>query len=257
MNKLKIKKSQNAAVCAFKTPFSRDYWRSAVSEFFDLKMIIIAAIVVAVRVSLHQFSLALEIAPNLKINLSFWISAAGSMIYGPLVGLLSGAVSDTLSCILFPSGPYFFPFIFVEMLGCFVFALFLYRAKLTPSRIILSRAAVVVSCNFILNPIIMVFYYRLFYPDKTYALYSVMLTVLKAFITFPFEAIILMVFLSAVALPLSKMKLVPAGQAKLSISKRLVIVLVALSVIAAVMLVLVMKFGFYDVMKQLLKKLFK
>lgn len=257
MNKLKIKKNQNATLYAFKTPFSRQYWRSAVSEFFDLKMIIIAAIVVAVRVSLHQFSLALEIAPNLKINLSFWISAAGSMIYGPLVGLLSGAVSDTLSCILFPSGPYFFPFIFVEMLGCFVFALFLYRAKLTPCRIILSRAAVVVSCNFILNPIIMVFYYRLFYPDKTYALYSVMLTVLKAFITFPFEAIILIVFLSAVALPLSKMKLVPGGQTKLSVNKGLVIVLVALSAVAAVMLVLVMKFGFYDVMKQLLKRLFK
>lgn len=253
----KIKRNQKQSRDAISSPFSRDYWRSAVSELSNLNMITIAAIVVAVRVSLHQFSLALEIAPNLKINLSFWISAAGSMIYGPLVGLLSGAVSDTLSCILFPSGPYFFPFVFVEMLGCFIFALFLYRAKLTPWRIICSRAAVVVGCNFILNPIIYVIYYSIFYPDKTYTLYTVMLTVLKAFITFPFEAIILIVFLSAVSIPLSKMKLVPSGQTKLHVNKKLIIALIALSIVSAVMLVLVLKFGFYDVMKQLLKMLFK
>ena len=45
------------------------------------------------------------------------------MIYGPLVGLLVGAVSDTIGAVLFPTGAYFFPFIFVEMFSSFIFGL--------------------------------------------------------------------------------------------------------------------------------------
>ena len=40
-------------------------------------------------------------------------------------------VSDTLGALLFPTGAYFFPFIFVEMLGSFLFAVSLYRTKIT------------------------------------------------------------------------------------------------------------------------------
>ena len=83
----------------FNTPFSRRYWRLAADEFKDIRMILIAALVVAVRVALRPYSNSLQIAPSLTINLSFWINAAGSMIYGPLVGLLSGAVSDTISAL--------------------------------------------------------------------------------------------------------------------------------------------------------------
>ncbi len=241
----------------FKNPFSAAYWKLAASEFADLKMLLIAALVAAVRVALRPWSNALAIAPNLTINLSFWISAAGSMIYGPLVGLLSGALSDTLSCILFPSGPYFFPFVFVEMLGCFVFALFLYRAKITALRVVLSRVAVVISCNFILNPLIMILYYRLFYSDKSYTFYSVMLTVLKALITFPFEALILVVFISAISPALAKMKLVAGSPKKLKVNTQTWIVIAVLFVLSAAALFLVVKFGLYDTLKSYLKEWLK
>ncbi len=240
----------------FKTPFSRRYWCLAADEFKDIRMILIAALVVAVRVALRPYSNSLQIAPNLTINLSFWINAAGSMIYGPLVGLLSGAVSDTLSCIIFPSGAYFFPFIFVEMLGCFVFGIFLYRADLSAIRIIFSRVAVVVTCNFIVNPIVMVFYYRIFYPDSTYTLYSVTLTVLKALLTFPFEALILIFFISAVINPLKKMKLLPNTQNKIKITKGLIVLIVCIFVVAVVLFVGLKFFGFYDFLKSAVKAFF-
>ena len=64
---------------------------------------------------------------------------AADMLYGPIMALLGGLISDTIGAVLFPSGPYFFPYALIEMSSGFIFALFLYRAKLTEFRIILAR----------------------------------------------------------------------------------------------------------------------
>ena len=63
------------------------------------------------------------------------------MIFGPVVAIIAAAISDTLGCILFPTGVYFFPFIFTEIAGSLIFALFLYRAPLTNLRVTLSASA--------------------------------------------------------------------------------------------------------------------
>lgn len=240
----------------FVTPFHKEYWRLAVRELGDIRMLIIAALVIAVRVALNPYRI--PIVPNLYIYLSFWINAAGAMIYGPVVGALTGAVSDTLSCLIFPSGePYFFPFIFVEMLGSFVFALFLYRAKLSSVRVILSRFAVVVSCNFILNPLIMIPYYQIAYGNKAYTLYSLMLTVLKNLLTFPIEALILVVFLSAVVSALKPLGLVAKSQPKLYLKKSQYVLITVLFLLSAALLVLIWKFDLYTVAKNLVKDWFQ
>lgn len=240
----------------FVTPFHKEYWRLAVRELSDIRMLIIAALVIAIRVALNPYKI--PIVPNLYIHLSFWINAAGAMIYGPVVGALTGAVSDTLSCLIFPSGqPYFFPFIFVEMLGSFVFALFLYRAKLSSARVILSRFAVVVSCNFILNPLIMIPYYQIMYENKAYTLYSLMLTVLKNLLTFPIEALILVIFLSAIVPALKPLGLVAKSQPKLYLKKTQYVLIAVLFLLSAALLVLLWKFDLYTVAKNLLKSWFQ
>ena len=101
----------------FKHPFSRAYWKQAASELKDTRMLIFAALMVALRVALK--SLTISIAPNLQISVGFFVNAFGAMVYGPVMALLGAAISDTLGCILFPTGPYFFPFIFVEMAGSY------------------------------------------------------------------------------------------------------------------------------------------
>ena len=123
----------------FKTPFSAAYWKTAAGELKKPRMIVIAALIVAVRVALK--SISIPVGDNLSITVGFFANALGSAIYGPIVAALSGAVSDVLGYILtsFKSpGPFFPPFTFVEMLGSFLFAIFLYRAKLTPMRAFLS-----------------------------------------------------------------------------------------------------------------------
>ena len=106
--------------------FSKEYWVCAVGELKKPRMLVFAAVLVALRVALQAFSIPI-IPGQLYINFGFLVNALGSMVYGPVVAVISGAVSDTVGTILFPKGTYFFPYIFQEIAGSLIFALFLYK----------------------------------------------------------------------------------------------------------------------------------
>ena len=97
----------------FATPFSKIYWRCAFNELKNTRMLVFASLIIALRVAFKLF--AIPIGPSLNITTGFFVNALGSMCYGPVVALISGAISDTIGCILFPQGIYFFPFIFVDL----------------------------------------------------------------------------------------------------------------------------------------------
>ena len=151
----------------FKTPFCREYWHLAVAEFKDTKMIVFAALILALRIAVKPLSI--PIAADLKEGIGFIINAFGSMIYGPVVALLNGALSDTLGYLLFPSGVYFPAYMITEMAGSFVFALFLYRAEITVPRLLLCRFAICLGVNVILSYPIHVWYYSVV-MGKAYSL---------------------------------------------------------------------------------------
>ena len=187
----------------FRTPFSGGYWIHAAREFKSVRSLCIAAMIVALRVAVKSMKIPI-IAEQLYVGIDFLVNSVGSMIYGPLMGLLVGAVSDTIGAFLFPIGPYFFPFIFVEMLSSFIFALFLYRAPLSAPRVVLSRFAVVVGCNFIVNPIIMQWYYTMLGRDMPFLRWA---TVVKNACLFPFEAVLLTLWIGAITNATYRMKL--------------------------------------------------
>lgn len=213
----------------FSTPFSRAYWRCAVCEFKDLRMLVFAALVIALRVA--SKALKIPVGPDLFITIGFFVNALGSMCYGPIVALAAGAVSDTLGCLLFPTGAYYFPFIFVEMMGSFLFAIFLYRARLTSMRVILSRFSVSLICNLILNPILLYYYYQ-FVLGKSYTLLSLP-RVIKNLALFPIESLLLIVFLNVMAPITNRMGLTHSGNETLRIEKHHVALLVILTLISA------------------------
>ena len=102
---------KSAAVSArsralYKTPFSRVYWAQAASEFKDLRMLLFAALMIALRVALKPVNIA--IAADLRINVAFFVNAFGAMVFGPVVAIPAAAISDTLGYLLYPEGPYFF-----------------------------------------------------------------------------------------------------------------------------------------------------
>ena len=149
---------QTKSPTLYPNPCSKAYWRDAALELKDTRMLVFAALMIALRVALK--SLGIPIAADLRINVAFFINALGAMVFGPVVAVLAAAVSDTLGCLLFPTGVYFFPFIFIEIAGSLIFALFLYRARVTATRVILSRFCVDFFVNIVLNAPIMAWYYQ-------------------------------------------------------------------------------------------------
>ncbi len=225
--------SANLSTKTFRTPFSRDYWRFSLYEMRNVRVLLLAALVVALRVVVKLLSI--PVGPSLNITVGFFFNAFGSMVYGPVVALLTGAVSDTLGCLFFPSGPYFFPFIFSEMMGSFLFALFLYRAELSPSRVILSRFAVTLICNLIMDPTILYWQYSLL--GKSYKIVSLP-RVIKNVALFPAQCLLLMLFLGALIPVTNRLGLTYAGDNKLKVEKKHVVFLILLTVLAVALVLL-------------------
>ena len=207
---------------SFAHPFSRAYWKAAADELNDTRMLIFAALIVALRVALK--SLSIPIAADLYINIGFFANAFGSMVYGPMVALLGAAVSDTLGAILFPKGAYFFPFIFIEMAGSLVFALYLYRVRVTVRRVILSRFTIDLGVNVILNTPVMWLYYSMV-MGRSYALFDLM-RILKNLAMFPIESVLLTLFLKMMIPAAQRLGLVKWGSDALKFDRKSILTLI-------------------------------
>ncbi len=207
---------------SFAHPFSRAYWKAAADELKNTRMLIFAALIVALRVALK--SLSIPIAADLYINIGFFANAFGSMVYGPVVALLGAAVSDTLGAILFPKGAYFFPFIFIEMAGSLVFALYLYRVRGTVRRVILSRFTIDLGVNVILNTPVMWLYYSMV-MGRSYALFDLM-RILKNLAMFPIESVLLTLFLKMMIPAARRLGLVKWGSDALQFDRKSILTLI-------------------------------
>ncbi len=208
----------------FQLPFSRAYWAQALSEVRDPRMLIFAAMIIALRVALK--AVKIPIAPSVEINTAFIVNAFGAMVYGPVLAMMGAAVSDTLGVLLVPSGPYFFPFIFTEMAGSLIFALFLYRTEVSIPRLLLSRFCICFFVNIVMTEPIMIRYYQLFMTSQ-YAPFQVV-RIVKNMMLFPVEAVILAVVFRGLIPPFQRMGYLCSGTERLTLSKKHIALLAAL-----------------------------
>lgn len=232
---------QPPSTALYPHPFSAAYWRDAAAELTRTRVLVFAALMIALRVALKGFGIPL--APNLKINIAFFVNAFGAMVFGPVVAVLAACVSDTLGCLLFPSGPYFFPFILTEIAGSLIFALFLYRAKITPARVILSRFCICFFVNILLNAPITWWYYKLIL-GKSYVLFQLP-HILKNLFCFPIESVLLTLFLRAMVPVAYRLGLVYDTGQRIRFQKRQIVLLVGLF-LAGVVSVLAYLNYYYD-----------
>lgn len=186
-------------------PFSKAYWHDAAMELKDTKMLVIAALMIALRVSMKWT--VIPLAPNLNINVGApLINAMGAMIFGPVMAALAACISDFVGFLLFPQGGvYFLPYMFVEVAGSVLFALFFYRAKVTVTRVILARFSMDLLVNILLNSLVSMWYYAAI-MGKSYA-FMILPAVIKNLCLFPIESFLLALFLSVVIPITRRMKL--------------------------------------------------
>ena len=210
---------------AFCSPFSRAYWHAATSELKNVRMWVFAALITAIRIALK--SVRIPIMENLYITAGFLPNALGSMIYGPVLAILSAIISDTLGALLFPVGAYFPPFALVEISGSLIFALFLYRAPISVFRVAASKFSVNLICNILLTPIFLAM------MQGKAAVLTSLPRIAKNVLLFPLEAVMLTLLLDAMLPALKSLHLIPPGQARLTLTRRHFVMLGLLLVIAA------------------------
>lgn len=97
----------------------------------QLQIRVCCALLIALEVILTKF-LAIQ-TPALRISFSFVPLALAGMMFGPVNGLIVGAVGDLLGVILFPNGGFHPGFTLVAALTGMVYGLFLYQKPGTPS----------------------------------------------------------------------------------------------------------------------------
>ncbi len=216
----------------FRHPISLAYWKLAVSEFKHAKILAVTGILLALRIAIKPLSIPIPFSQDLYFSFDFVVNSVASMIAGPFVSLFAGAISDTVGAILFPKGPYFFPYIFQEMASSLIFALFYYRANLSSLRVMIGRFFVSMICNIGLGALIGYYYYqwRGFSLAMFWARQAI--GVVKNLALFPLEALVLLLLFGALLPVTNKMELTFTRRTKFEIRKKEVILLVVLTIAA-------------------------
>ncbi len=213
----------------YTTPFCAGYWRDAASELKNTKMLVFAALIIALRVALKTL-VKIPLAPNLDITPAFLANALGAMVYGPVVGALGAIISDVLGVML-RGDTYFAPYVLTEIAGSVIFALFFYRQKITPTRVILSRFTICLCVNILLQTPIDILFQIVMYGKSSYAL--TLPRIFKNLFMFPIESVVLTVFLRAMQPITHRMKLTYTKGEGLHFEKKQVMLLVALVLVGA------------------------
>lgn len=121
-------------------PFSAAYWRAAAREVKDLRKLTFAALMIAMCVVLSHVP-SIPLFGGAKVTWGFLARSVCALVCGPVLGVIFGFSEDILSYFLTGGGGYpFFPgYTLTTMLGVLIYALFLYRAKITVRRVFLAK----------------------------------------------------------------------------------------------------------------------
>ena len=220
----------------YKTPFSASYWRAAAAEMKDLKMLVVTALMIAIRIALKP--LAIPLGPQLSIQTAMLATALGAMIFGPVVAIPAAIVSDTIGFMIYPTGDYFLPFVLTEIASTMFYALFLYRAKVTPIRVMLSRFCICFFVNVVLQQFIYAWWYvYIGNPESAKESILGIMTlsrILKNVAMFPIESVVLTLFLRFLLPVTRRAKLTYCADADMRFTKKQITALVLLTLVGIV-----------------------
>ena len=214
-------------------PFSKAYWRDAAAELKDTRMLVVTALMVALRIALKPF--AIYIGPQMAIQTATLATALGAMIFGPVVAIPAAIVSDTVGFMIYPTGDYFLPFVLTEIASTMAYALCLYRAKPTATRVIIARFLICFVVNVVLQQLIFAWQYTYMgNPEKAKDSIMGMMTVARIFknlFFFPIESVVITLFLKVLIPITSRAKLTYGGSKGLDFTKKQVVALMLLMVV--------------------------
>ena len=187
----------------------QSYWKQATAEIKTLRKLVFAALVIALRIVMS--GLFIPVGANLRIYFSFFISALGGVVCGPVLSILIGFSADILGVMFFPSGPYFVGYTISSMLGGFVYGIFLYKRPISGVRLFMCKAVINLGVNVLLGSLWSAILY-----SKGYYFYMVQ-SLSKNLLLLPLEVVAMYLFFKLALPAAAQAEMIPKEQLNITI----------------------------------------
>lgn len=171
--------------------FLRGQFASSASGLRRTQTIALTGVLLAVQMALSSYG-SLRLSENLWISLGHLALAPTAMLFGPVVAAAQGALCDILSFLIRPSGPYFPGFTLSALLSGVIYGVALYKTEGRLWQVVLSRAAIVLLLNILLNTLFLAMLYG---PAQWAAMPA---RAVKSCLQFPVDCLLLVVVLRIV-----------------------------------------------------------
>lgn len=145
------------------------------------KTIIYMALFIALDIIFTRF-LSIQ-TPIIRIGFGFLPVSLSAIMFGPIIGGITGAVADILGMIIFPKGAYFPGFTLSAFLSGVIYGLILFRKQVSAFRISIAVALIVIFIDSVLNT------YWLSIITGKGAMALIVPRLIKNAVMFPIEAI--------------------------------------------------------------------
>ena len=124
----------------------------SIRRLLHTRTLVTLACLIGLQVAL-KLVVSIQVTQNLRISLDYLVHVAASALFGPLAGIISGALTDLLGCIVHPTGAFNPGFTVSAMMNGLFYGLCLYGRPFRWWRVLLAQALVVVITNLTLNTI--------------------------------------------------------------------------------------------------------
>lgn len=135
----------------YAAPLAPGYWRDAGRSMGSLRLLIFAALTVAMARALSLIP-SIPIGPT-RFSFGFLARALCSLVCGPVMGMSVGFVEDILGYALQPEGAFFFGYTISTMAGMLVYGLCFYRARITVARLVAANLLVNLFVNALMGSV--------------------------------------------------------------------------------------------------------
>lgn len=199
-----MKKNQIKHEAIFAHPFSKDYLRAARAPLSSTRFLCAAALLCAIGALLEVFYIPVGGA-FLRITFTYLAQMLLGVICGPIYSVIGGVLIDVLGFLLAggDAAGYFPGFTLSAALQGLLYALFLYRAKLSVWRVLLAKLTVNVAIHVILGSV-----WKQMLYGKAYHVYFVS-GAIKNIAMLPIEVFISIALLHALAPAMTRLGLLP------------------------------------------------
>ena len=101
-------------------------FKESAAEFKNIKSVVTAALLIALHTVFAVF-VSIQVTESLRISISFIVNVVIGALYGPVMGIVCGAIGDIVQFVIKPTGPYFPGWTLNAALACFIYGIFFYK----------------------------------------------------------------------------------------------------------------------------------